>query len=173
MKLNLSQKVYKSRRGDYRLAIFDRPLTWVPTPLGESDREINVMAEVAFAKDGNLAHHPYWKDEPLDFVEQYSKMYVELFELQWLHNQDDRHNIVVNRDCCLTLIQYHDGTLYAYSRSTDMKNGYHSDRLILEYLAEIINHQRPDCKVERITWFMAIPHVYVDKGIARLLEVKK
>lgn len=173
MKLEKLPEIYQSRRGDYQLVKIDNPMVWIPTPLGDSEREIDVMAEVKYAQWGKLVDHKYWENEPIEFVKQYEEFYVELFDLQWLHSREDRHNVVVNRDCCLTLVQYHHGTLYAYSRSTDMRNGYHSDKLILEHLAEVINEKRPDCPVLMISWYLAVPHVYVEKGIARLLEVKK
>jgi hypothetical protein len=179
IKLNLSTQVYKSRRGDYRLATFPPTigdanlLVWLPSPLKDTDRDIDVIAEVKYAQEGRLADHPYWKDEPIEFVNEYSKFYVELFGLKWLHEKDDRHNIVVNSTCCLTLVQYNNGILHAYSRSTDMRNGYFSDRILLNYLAEVINEMRPDCEVEAIQWYLAVPHVYVNKGIARLQEGNK
>ena len=171
------KQVCKSRRGDYKVVAFPWVITdasvlqWVPKPLGNSDRDIAVSAEVEYARDGRLADHPYWKDEPTEFINEYSKLYVELFDLKWLHNPEDRHNVVVNAACCLTLVQYNNGILHVYSRSTDMRNGYFSDKLILNYLANVINRDRPDCQVKKIYWYLAIPHVYVKPGLARLLEV--
>lgn len=167
---------YKSRRGDYQMTKLTEPsnltnstLSWYPVRLyPEEKRDHGVITEIIFAATNILAHHPYWKDEPQDFIDEYTKFYNEAFGLKWLKNPEDRHNIVVNPICCLTLIQYHNGTLHAYSRSTDMKNGYYSDKRVLDYLAQTINEKRPDCTVDKIVWYMAIPHVYVKKGIARL-----
>ena len=164
-------QIYKSRRGDYRMAAFDGPsnvVAWLPKPLGLEPRDVMVMSEVSFAKQNKLAEHPWWADEPQDFIEQYTKLYQELFRLEWLSSSTSRHNVVVNATTCLTLIQYHNGILHAYSRSTDIRNGYYSDKLVLDYLAEVINEKRPDCKVELIEWYLAVPHAYVEKGIARL-----
>lgn len=179
IKLKFAPQVYESRRGPYQIVelpptIGDANLlVWMPMELGSSERADKVRMEVDYAKLRILAEHPYWKDEPLDFINEYSKLYRELFGLKWLHKKEDRHNIVVNPVCCMTLVQYNNGTLTAYSRSTDMRNGYFSDRLILDYLAETINRERPDCKVDKIVWYLAVPHVYLHKGIARLQEETK
>jgi len=143
-------------------------MVWPVKELPNSDRLTDVIMEVVFAKEGRLGDHPYWKDEPIEFIDHYTQFYRELFGLEWLHEKEDRHNLVVNANCCLTLVQYNNGALHAYSRSTDMKNGYFSDRLLLNYLAEVINQKRPDCHVDRICWYLAVPHVYVEPGIARL-----
>ena len=120
---------------------------------------------------GKLAAHKYWKDEPLHFVLDYQNFYKDLFSLNWLNKPEDRHNIIASPTCCLTSVQYHAGTLYAYSRSTDMRNGYFSDRIILNYLAQHIAELRPDCKVTSIQWFIAVPHVYQQTGgVARLID---
>jgi len=167
-------KIYNSRRGKYQLTQFtellqeNSALVWKPEPLPTSVRATLVRDEISAAFLDYLDVHPFWKDEPKEFVDEYTKFYKELFGLDWLHNPEDRHNIVANKTCCLTVVQYHDGVLHAYSRSTDMRNGYYADKLILDYLAECIGSSRPDCKVEKICWYLAVPHVYVQKGIARL-----
>ena len=164
-------QIYKSRRGDYRLTAFSDcvgVMTWKPEPLGVTPRAIMVMSEVAFAERGELAMHPWWADEPQEFIDEYTKLYQEMFGLKWLGSITSRHNVVANATSCLTLVQYNNGILHAYSRSTDMRNGYYSDKLVLDYLAEIINRKRPDCAVDEIRWYLAVPHVYVEKGIARL-----
>lgn len=159
-----------SRRGNYNLAILDsNPLRWEPVPLDmNNERVLEVIREVWFAQNKQLEYHKYWQNEPVEFIQAYQSFYAELFSLEWLHKNEDRHNIVVNKDCCLTLVQYTNHKLIAYSRSTDMRNGYHSDRLLLNYLAQQINSERPDCQVITIEWHLAIPHVYLKKGIARL-----
>lgn len=164
----------KSRRGLYNQVEVSQGLhtnnvVWEPEPLDEySGRARAVRLEVSSSKVNALQHHPYWENEPKEFVDEYQKFYNKLFSLDWLNGKHDRHNIVVNEKCCLTLVQYHNGTLYAYSRSTDMRNGYMSDGLILDYLAECINKDKPECKVDVINWTLAIPHEYVEPGIARL-----
>lgn len=158
----------ESRRGDYNLVTNTNLIEWEPKPLGTTIRELMVKEEILHAKIHKLGSHPYWADEPEEFIEEYAKLYRELFKLEWLHEASDRHNLVVNKYCCVTLVQYHNGKLICYSRSTDMRNGYYSDKLMLDYLAEVINEFRPDCKVEKIIWFLACPHLYVKKGIARL-----
>lgn len=170
------KEIYTSRRGNYQLVEFPFAiqnaslLEWKPEPLGDSKRDLEVMDEIRYARQGRLAEHRYWANEPKSFVDEYSKLYTELFELNWLHKKEDRHNIVVNSACCLTLVQYNNGVLHAYSRSTDMRNGYYSDKLILDYLAQTINTERRDCEVIKISWQLAVPHVYVHPGIARLQE---
>ena len=164
------KETYKSRRGDYRLINTPNPLIWEPEPLGTSKRDLGVMSEIEYAVQSKLAEHPYWQDEPKEFIDDYTSLYQELFGLAWLYNKEDRHSIVANTKCCMTLVQYNNGILHAYSRSTDMRNGYFSDKKVLDYLASYINKYRPDCKVEKIIWYLAIPHEYVEKGIARLKE---
>ena len=172
MQYKLDNRVLKSRRGDYRLVDLEsNPIIWYPETLVPSiQRHQAVMNEVQCALDGKLELHKYWENEPLGFIRRYQDFYQQLFRLEWLHEKDDRHNIVVNEFCCLTLVQYHNGKLIAYSRSTDMRNGYHSDKLLLDYLAMHINMLRPDCRVNGIEWYLAIPHVYQEKGIARLIK---
>ncbi len=172
MKYNIISEGIPSRRGNYNIVKLDEnPIIWIPELLDLSNkRHLDVIAEVRHAKFGKLAAHPYWKDEPIEFINHYQDFYTELFSLKWLHKRTDRHNIVVNPNCCLTLVQYENGRLTAYSRSTDMRNGYHSDRLILNLLADVINQERPDCKVHEIVWYIAIPHIYEEKGIARLID---
>ncbi len=172
MKYDIIKEGLSSRRGNYNLVILTQnPLVFIPEPLDLSKtRHQAVIAEVWQAVLKKLRYHPYWENEPLEFVKYYEDFYNELFSLEWLHRPQDRHNIVVNKNCCLTMVQYHLGKLIAYSRSTDMRNGYFSDKLILRYLAETINRNRPDCKVDIIEWHLAIPHVYEEKGIARLLD---
>jgi hypothetical protein len=164
-----------SRRGEYNLVTLQsNPLIWKPVPLNTNNkRHRAVMAEVEFAMLNKLDEHEYWENEPAWWTDQYRTFYVDLFSLLWLNKNEDRHSISVNPYCCLTLVQYHNHRLIAYSRSTDMKNGYFSDKLILDYLAECINHWRPDCQVHTIEWFIAVPHVYTKPGIARLLERTK
>lgn len=166
-------QVFSSRRGDYQLlraSPDENTLSWTPKPLGVSKRDIGVISEIEAALNDKLDTHPWWKDEPRDFIQNYTLLYKELFSLGWLYQAEDRHNIVTNKYCCLTLVQYNNGILHAYSRSTDMKNGYFSDRRVLDYLAQKINELRPDCKVEKIVWYLAVPHEYVLSGIARLKE---
>lgn len=165
--------ILPSRRGPYRLTAnnaVDRVYEWTPKPLNNSNRANMVKQEIEDAFNWNLGNHPYWANEEDEFVNDYSWLYRDLFKLEWLEGPADRHNVVVNQYCCLTLVQYHNGILHAYSRSTDMKNGLHSDKLVLEYLAEVINEKRPDCPVHTISWTLAIPHVYEKPGIARLLH---
>lgn len=167
-----SPKVYKSRRGDYTLMVTDTGfniMTWVPTKPDFTTR-INkgVFDEIDNSLRGILSVHPWWQDEPFDFVMHYQNLYVELFKLEWLHKPSDRHNVVVNKHTCLTLVQYNNGTLHGYSRSTDMRNGYFADQTVLNQLAFYINTRRPDCKVDKIVWYLAVPHMYVEKGLARL-----
>lgn len=172
----LQDEVYKSRRGDYQLVVTDNGvnvIVWTPTPMDDSKRDQLVMEEIELSKHGRLNRHPWWQDEPEDFVWQYALLYQELFSLMWLHERSDRHNIVVNKHCCLTMVQYNNGVLHAYSRSTDMRNGYYSDHRVLDYLAQTINQRRPDCKVDKIVWYIAVPHEYVNAGIARLKEEDK
>lgn len=165
MRYKLEEPTLDSRRGKYNVVSLDQnPIIFEPTPLDiERTRHKDVVDEVYYAMDGRLADHKYWADEPLEFVEQYQAFYQDLFSLGWLHKNEDRHNIAVNAKCCLTLVQYHDHRLIAYSRSTDMKNGYFSDQLLLRYLAVVISAIRPDCKVDMIEWYLAIPHVYEKK----------
>lgn len=170
MQYELEKLTLKSRRGDYQVAMLPNcPIVWRPLPLDlKNSRHLDVVQEVAMANNNQLALHKYWQDEPEHFISQYQKLYKELFGLKWLHKNEDRHSLVANTECCLTLVQYHNHRLIAYSRSTDMKNGYFSDKIVLEYLAQLISKLRPDCKVDTIEWFMAIPHVYIEPGIARL-----
>ena len=166
----------QSRRGRYNMVemVNMNPVKWAPKPLNSQyERHAAVMDEILYARQGILGQHKYWADEPLTWILTYERFYAELFSLQWLNNNDDRHNLVVSAECCLTLVQYHNHRLIAYSRSTDMHNGYFSDRLILEYLAQHISKLRPDCTVTSIEWYLAIPHVYEKPGIARLLERTK
>ena len=169
--------VYKSRRGDYQLTKFDEALqedstlVWTPEPINVGKaRHGMVKLEIKLAMDNRLSEHPYWHNEPKEFVDEYTNFYNKLFGLNWLHKPEDRHNIIVNDKCCLTLVQYNNGTLHAYSRSTDMRNGYHADKVILDYLAHVINDCRPDCWVNKIVWYLAVPHQYVKDGMARLNE---
>lgn len=172
MQYKLDNRVLNSRRGKYQVASLEaNPMIWTPDLINARiPRHRDVMNEVQCALDGKLELHKYWENEPLGFIRRYQDLYRQLFRLEWLHEKEDRHNIVVNEFCCLTLVQYHNGKLIAYSRSTDMRNGYFSDKILLNYLAQWINIYRPDCKVERIIWYMAIPHVYQEKGIARLIK---
>jgi hypothetical protein len=172
MRYKLKKESLNSRRGKYTPAILEsNPLIWEPQELDIlNDRHRAVIDEVGYASLGILATHKYWKNEPLEWIDAYQHFYNELFSLTWLHKNDDRHNIAMCRQCCLTSIQYHNHRLIAYSRSTDMRNGYFSDKLILDYLAERIAQDRPDCKVKTIEWYLAVPHVYNQKGVARLLE---
>jgi hypothetical protein len=172
MQYKLENEILKSRRGDYQVATLDaNPVIWTPEPLNARiPRHRDVMNEVQCAIDYKLDLHKYWENEPIGFVRRYQDLYQQLFRLDWLNDKDARHNIVVNEYCCLTLVQYHNGNLFAYSRSTDMRNGYFSDKLLLNYLAQHINQHRPDYIVEKIVWYMAIPHAYIKTGIARLLE---
>lgn len=163
-----SDQVHDSRRGKYKRAILEeKVLEWEPIPLGENKRDKMVRSEIEHAQNNVLAEHPYWFDESEQFIENYTIFYKELFGLNWLGDRYSRNNIVMNKYCCLTSVQYHDGILHAYSRSTDMRNGYYSDKKVLEHLAEMINAIRPDCKVEKIRWYLACPHVYIKEGIAR------
>lgn len=168
MKNKVLPEIYSSRRGDYRLTDLPNPVKWKPGPLHLTKRLQGVIDEIEAAANFKLDEHPWWKDEPMEFVNEYTSLYNELFSLRWLKNASDRHNIAFNINCCLTSVQYNNGTLHAYSRSTDMKNGYFSDKLVLEWLARTINEKRPDCHVHTISWYIAIPHEYVEPGIARL-----
>jgi hypothetical protein len=177
-KWSLHTTILPSRRGDYKVATIDSFITnnmfsWTPKPLSNSKRDNGVKSEIQYAIDNKLKDHFYWENEPIEFVNEYQQFYKQLFSLSWLHNSTDRHNIVVNPITCLTLVQYHNGILYAYSRSTDMKNGYYSDKKVLDYLAEVINRDKPEFKVKEINWFLAIPHEYVNPGIARLIREKE
>lgn len=166
----MQKEILKSRRGDYTMTdVQPNPLVWTPVPMGTNKRDNGVTSEIEYARMNKLKYHKYWEGEPEEFVNSYQSFYNEMFDLAWLHNKEDRHNIVVCKDCCLTLVQYHNGTLFAYSRSTDMKNGYWSDKRVLDYLAEHINKRRPSCKVEKIVWYLAIPHKYEKEGLARLI----
>ena len=177
MLYKLEYPTLDSRRGKYNVvSLINNPVMWTPEPLNPIfPRNKAVVAEVAYAEAGNLANHPYWADEPLDWILVYQDFYNKLFSLDWLHRNEDRHSIVVSAECCLTLVQYHNHRLIAYSRSTDMRNGYYSDKIILDYLAEYITQTRPDCRVSMIEWHLALPHVYEKTGIARMLneEVKE
>lgn len=169
MEYDIMPPMLNSRRGKYQV-VRPRwnPQIWEPRLLDPAiPRHVDVMDEVEFAISGKLHEHKYWQDEPISFINEYQKFYRKLFSMNWIGKNTDRHSIVVNRNCCLTLVQYHDHRLIAYSRSTDVRNGYYSDRLILEYLAQMIS-TNPQFKVEQIIWFMAVPHVYKEKGIARL-----
>lgn len=172
MQYKLGNETLKSRRGDYQLALLDtNPIIWTPKPIDlETQRHRDVSDEITYALIGRLGEHKYWANEPLDWIKAYQDFYIELFKLNWLHERDDRHNIVVSPTCCLTLVQYHNHRLIAYSRSTDMRNGYFSDRLLLNFLAAHIKTVRPALEVKEIVWFIAIPHVYHKEGIARLLD---
>lgn len=172
MRYKLELNTLKSRRGNYKLAVLDNnPLIWTPEVLDIlNDRHRAVIDEVGYASLGILATHRYWENEPIEWIDAYQHFYNELFSLTWLHKNEDRHNIAMCRQCCLTSIQYHNHRLIVYSRSTDMRNGFFSDKLILDYLAERITQDRPDCEVKTIEWYLAVPHVYNEKGIARLKE---
>jgi hypothetical protein len=172
MKYKLELMSLDSRRGKYTPVILEsNPLIWTPEPLDTTNpRHQDVIAEIYFAQIGNLTAHKYWLDEPKNWVYKYQNFYQKLFNMEWLHNNEDRHSIVVCPDCCLTLVQYHNHRLIAYSRSTDMRNGYFSDKLVLDYLAECITKASPNHAVNSIEWYLAIPHVYNEKGIARLLD---
>jgi len=172
MKYKLELMSLDSRRGKYTSAILEsNPIIWTPEPLDITNpRHRDVISEIQFAFDGVLHQHKYWANEPKRWIYQYQNFYHDLFKLAWLNENADRHSLVVNIHCCLTLVQYHNHRLIAYSRSTDMRNGYFSDKLVLDYLAEIINKARPDCQVTSIEWYLAVPHVYNEKGIARLID---
>lgn len=172
MQYKLENEALNSRRGKYQVASLEaNPIIWTPDLISARiPRHKDVIEEVDYAVNERLHLHKYWFDEPDYFIKEYQSFYRKLFSLSWLHRKEDRHNIVVNENCCLTLVQYHNGNLIAYSRSTDMRNGYFSDKILLNYLAMQIGVWRPDCKVDKIIWYMAIPHVYEEKGIARLLE---
>lgn len=173
MRYKLEEPTLDSRRGRYNVVSLDQnPIIWQPLSIlnRKSSRLDMVISEVDYALDSRLDEHKYWVNEPLEFVEQYQEFYQMLFSLSWLNNKADRHNIMVCEDCCLTLIQYHNNRLIAYSRSTDMRNGYYSDKLLLEYLAYNITANLPDFRVDTIEWHLAIPHVYEKTGIARLTE---
>jgi len=173
MQYKLEEPTLDSRRGKYNIAILEtNPLRFAPKSLDNlNDRHRAVIDEVSYAQAGNLHLHKYWLDEPKRFIIAYQLLYTKLFSLDWIHKNEDRHNLVVNAECCLTLVQYHNHKLIAYSRSTDMRNGYFSDKLLLNLLAERITQDRPDCRVDMIEWHLAIPHVYEKQdGVARLLE---
>ncbi len=146
----LKAPTLKSRRGDYNVVVLEQnPMRWTPEPLNMSNkRHVAVTNEILYAQQGLLATHAYWENEPLAWILAYERLYNDLFTLDWLYNNDDRHSLVVNAECCLTLVQYHNHKLIAYSRSTDMRNGFHSDKLILNYLAQQITKFRPDCEVK-------------------------
>lgn len=170
-------KVYKSRRGDYTLdgvpdlmVITDPKLELAEARKNRKARVDMVASEIKMSRDGILEKHKYWKDEPLSFVVQYENFYILAWQLGWLNKPEDRHNVLVNPYTCLTLVQYHAGKLIAYSRSTDSKNGLHADKLVLLLLAEHIEEHRPDCPVNEIYWLRALPHTYVEPGIARLKD---
>ena len=174
-KWSLDVTSYPSRRGKYKVAVIYSLLThnmfrWAPKPMTNNKRDQGVISEIQYAFEGRLHEHPYWENEPLTFIEAYTRFYREAFSLLWLHKATDRHNIAVNAETCVTLIQYFNGKLICYSRSTDMRNGYYSDRRVLDYLAHMINTKRPDCKVREIEWYLAIPHEYDEPGIARLID---
>lgn len=175
MQYKIRNETLNSRRGQYQLVeLENNPLIWKPEFINnKGTRRAEVIKEVDYAQQGKLAEHKYWQDEPYEWILLYQDFYQKLFNLEWLHDNDDRHSILVSPTSCLTLVQYHDHRLIAYSRSTDMKNGYYSDKLLLEYLAYHISITRPDCEVRSIEWFMAIPHVYKKPGLARLLNLNK
>jgi len=173
MQYKLEYPTLDSRRGKYNtVVLITNPLSWKPKALDYLNaRHRAVIDEVAYAQSGKLHTHMYWVNEPKRFILAYQLFYNKLFSFDWLHKNEDRHNIVVSADCCLTLVQYHNHKLIAYSRSTDMRNGYFSDRLLLNLLAEHITQDRPDCRVDLIEWHIAIPHIYEKQdGVARLLE---
>ena len=179
MSYELNSTDLTSRRGMYNTIVLpSNPIRWAPpvfdpTVTIDFARRITVREEVLYAQQGRLAAHKYWANESLTWITAYEQFYTTLFSLDWINHNDDRHNLVVSAECCLTLVQYHNHKLIAYSRSTDMKNGFHSDKLILEYLAEQITKFRPDCQVTMIEWYLAVPHIYKRPGIARLLERTK
>lgn len=172
MQYKLENPTLNSRRGKYHTATLqNNPLKWTPVPIDLTNpRHKDVTDEIRYSIMNRLSDHKYWANEPTWWINEYQKFYTELFGLNWLHENADRHNVVVNKHCCLTLVQYHNHKLTAYSRSTDMRNGYFSDKLILDYLAHYINSVKPELAVTSIEWFMAVPHAYTEKGIARLIE---
>lgn len=176
MQYKLEELTLQSRRGDYNtVKLVVNPLRFTPRPLKlNNPRHVAVIDEVSYAAMHRLGDHKYWLNEPTHWIQTYQDFYNELFELKWLHKNEDRHSLVVSKECCLTLVQYHNHRLIAYSRSTDMRNGYFSDKLLLHLLAQHITNDRPDCQVVEIEWHIAIPHVYKNQnGVARLLERTK
>lgn len=161
-------KVYESRRGAFvlegSLAIEDI----TEKPELSDKRWKDVQDEIQYALEGKLKYHKYWQDEPISFILQYQSLYQELFTFKWLKYKDARHNVVSNRFTCVSLIQYFDGQLIVYSRSTDMANGYIGDKAMIHLLARSMKQR--GWEVNQILWIKAIPHRYVEKGIARLKE---
>jgi hypothetical protein len=174
MQYKINSIPLQSRRGNYNLVTLPaNPLIWEPRILDlNTPRHLDVITEVTMACNHELHLHKYWQNEPDWNIEAYQEFYTELFSLAWIIGRPaDRYNIMMHPACCLTLVQFHQNRLIAYSRSTDMRNGYFSDRLVLDYLAQHINEAYPESdKITSIEWFMAIPHVYEKKGIARLSE---
>ena len=167
-----SAQVYESRRGPFFLTE-EISIEVLPDIFKISEKRLNdVKEEIEYAKKGKLKDHKYWDNEPLEFILEYQGLYQRLFNVDsWIHYKDARHNIVVNPATCVTLVQYFDGQLIVYSRSTDMKNGYFGDKVVIHLLRQAI--RTAGFVVNETLWIKAIPHEYVNKGIARLVDYEK
>jgi len=167
-----NKTIFKSRRGDFFLTE-DIQIEVVPEEFKITEKRLkDVKEEIQFAKEGRLEQHKYWDNEPISFTKEYEKLYQRLFDIpSWLYYTEARHNIVVNETTCVSLIQYFNGTLFVYSRSTDMRNGYFGDKVVIHLLREEI--RKVGYEVKETLWLKLIPHEYVEKGIARLLNIEE
>lgn len=160
-------KVYDSRRGPF---VLTGPVVIeeIPEEFKISDKRLkDVNEEIRYSMEGRLEAHKYWADEPMEFILEYQKLYQTLFNVPtWIHYFEARHNIVVNPMTCVTLVQYFAGQLIVYSRSTDMRNGYFGDKVVIHLLRQAI--REAGYPVDSTIWIKAIPHEYTTPGIARL-----
>ncbi len=167
-----TSKIYESRRGPFFLTE-EISIETIPETFKISEKRLNdVKEEIEYAKKNKLKDHKYWDNEPIEFILDYQDLYQKLFNVKsWIHYKDARHNVVTNPATCVTLVQYFDGQLIVYSRSTDMKNGYFGDKVVIHLLRQAI--REAGFEVNEALWIKAIPHEYVNKGIARLINYEK
>lgn len=171
MKNTEVEKIYDSRRGPFKM-VAPLSIEIIPEEFKISYKRLaDVREEIEYAKQGKLADHKYWDNEPQEFTLEYQVLYQTLFDVdKWIHYKDARHNVVANPVTCVTLVQYFDGELIIYSRSTDMKNGYFGDKVVIHLLREAI--REAGYPVEVTKWLKANAHEYIEPGIARLVDIE-
>lgn len=103
-----------------------------------------------------LKNHPFWKGEEDYLIKAYVNLHIN-FMVRMEHSKypSSRNTVSAEAGTCLTLLQRHNKTLYAVSRSCDISLGFYADLYTLYKYA--IKYD-----LEEINWTITTPHIYTN-----------
>ena len=103
-----------------------------------------------------LREHPFWKGDEAYLLDGYVKLHQDFInKMSKSRYKTSRNTCAANADTCMTLLQRHDVTLYATSRSCDISLGYLADLRTLYLYAKKYG-------LKQIIWTINTPHIYVN-----------